>query len=60
MLGYCKALGNNVSNLAHTYFLIVFTKMVHTWAKVIVDMEIWVKGHKATFREARIEFSQKG
>ncbi len=55
-----KALGNYVSNLAHTYFLTVFTKTVHTWTKVIVNLEIWVKGHKATFREVRIEFSQKG
>ncbi len=30
-----KALGNYVSNLAHTYFLTVFTKTVHTWTKVI-------------------------
>ena len=32
-----KALGNYVSNLAHTYFLNVFTKTVHTWTKVIVN-----------------------
>ena len=31
-----KALGNYVSNLAHTYLLIVFIKTVHTWTRVIV------------------------
>ena len=26
-----KALGNYVSNLAHTYSFIIFAKIIHTW-----------------------------
>ena len=40
-----KALGNYVSNLAHTYFLIIFAKIVNLWTIVIVSAESWVKGH---------------
>ncbi len=54
-----KALGNNLSNLAHTYFFIIFTKIVHVWAIVIVSPKIWVKGHPVTFREVKIEISTK-
>ncbi len=35
---FSKALGNYVSNLAHTSFLAVFIKTVHTWTNIIVQM----------------------
>ena len=28
-----------------------FHQKVHTWARVIASVEIWVKGHQATFRK---------
>ncbi len=31
----CKAMGNYVSNLAHTYSFIIFAKIVHIWMIVI-------------------------
>ena len=33
-----KALGNYVSNLAHTYSFIIFAKIVHIWQKTHIPL----------------------
>ena len=57
---HSKALGNYVSNLAHTHSFIIFAKIVHLWMIVIVSAEIWAKGHPVTLREVKNEFSRRG
>ena len=53
---HVKALGNYVSNLAHTYFLIIFAKIVNIWTIVTDSAESWVKGHPVTLREVKNDF----
>ena len=54
-----KVLGNYVSNLAHTYSLIIFAKIVYIWMIFIVSAETWGKGHPVTLREVKNEFSRE-
>ncbi len=54
-----KALGNNVSNLAHTYFLIVCTKTVHTLTMSLLKQKFGSRVIRRPLQRSELNFHRE-